>query len=67
MDLKKIQPQGICYHAEAGKAHCRSPEHRIQRPAENGDPHTCGKGDADDVVEKCPEKIFVDIAQGSPA
>ena len=53
MDLKKIQTQGICYHAEAG-GYCPQPEHRID-PAEMA-PHTCAKGML--MMLKMPRKDF---------
>ena len=65
-ELEQIQPQGVGHHAEAGKAHGRRAEHRIQRQPQ-GDEHPGGQGYADGVVEKRPEQVFVDVPQGGPA
>ena len=64
-ELEQIQPQGVGHHAEAGKAHGRGAEHRIQRQPQ-GDEHPGGQGYADGIVEKCPEKIFMNIAKRCP-
>ena len=67
VDLKQVQTKGIGDNAEAGKTHCGGTEHRIQCPSENRDPYTGSQWNADHIVEKCPEKIFVDIFQGCTA
>ena len=66
-DAEQVQAQGVRHDAEARKAHRRRAEHRVHLPAEQVDPCTGGKRDADDIVEKCPEQILVDIAQRSAA
>ena len=67
VNFKQVQTKGICNDAEAGEAHCCSAKHRVECPAENRDPDTGSERNTDDIVEKCPEKIFVDIFQGSTA
>ena len=66
VQVEQVQPQGIAHDTEAGKAHGRSPEHGVQGQAE-GDEHTGGQRDADDVVDERPEQVFVDVAQGGAA
>ena len=61
VQVEQVQPQGIAHDTEAGKTHGRSSEHWIQGPSEKRDPDTCCKGNADYIVEKCPEKILMDI------
>ena len=61
--LKQIQAQGIGYDTEAGKAHgCRT-EHRIQLQSEQRIPDSGCQRNADNVVEKCPEQVLVDVTQ----
>ena len=66
IELAQVQPQGVGHHAEAGKAHGRRAEHGIQCQAK-GHKAACGQRNADDIVDKRPEQILVDIPQGSPA
>ena len=67
MNIYQVQAQGIGNHAEAGKAHCRSPEHRVKLPAESADPHAGRQRDPDDVVNERPEKILVDVCESCAA
>ena len=58
--IEEIQPQGIRYDRYAGKAHCRSADHRVHLvPVQ-----TSSQRDADQVVEECPEQVLVDIPDG---
>ncbi len=63
----QIQPQRIGHHTEGGEAHGRRTEHGIELPAQKGDKYACRQGDANAVVEKCPEQILMDIPQGGTA
>ena len=61
-ELKEIEPKGVGHHAEAGQTHrCRA-EHRVQRQPQR-DKHARREGNADGVVEKCPEEVFVNVAE----
>ncbi len=66
MQLCKIQSQRIGYHAEAGEAHRRGAEHRVQRQPK-ADEAPCGKRNADRIIEKRPKQIFVNVAQRGAA
>ena len=66
VQVKQVQSQGVTHHAEAGKAHGSCAEHGVQRQPQ-GDEHTGCQRNADDVIDKRPEQIFVDVAQGSTA
>ena len=66
IELAQVQPQGVGHHAEAGQAHGRRAEHGIQCQAK-GHKAACGQRNADDIVDKRPEQILVDISQSSPA
>ena len=67
MNVEKIKSQCVGNNAKAGQTHCRCAEHRIKRPAENRNPNTCCKRYSDNIVNKCPEQIFVDIGQSCTA
>ena len=60
---EEVQAQGVGDDAEAGQAHSRSGEHGIQLPAKQGDKYACRQRNADGVVDKGPEQVFVDVAQ----
>ena len=62
VQVKQVQPQSVAHHAEAGKAHGSCAEHGIQRQPQ-GNEHTGCQRDADDVVDKCPEKVLLDISE----
>ena len=64
---EQIQPQCIRDDAEAREAHRRRAEHRIQLPSKDRIPNTCCERNTDDVVNKCPKQVLVDVAQGRPA
>lgn len=66
-DGKQIQAEGVRDHAEAGKAHGRRREHRIQRNPGKRHEHARRNRNTDAVIEKRPEQIFMDISQGGPA
>ena len=66
VQVKQVQSQGVTHHAEAGKAHGSCAEHGVQRQPQ-GDEHTGCQRNADDVIDKRPEQVFVDVAQGSAA
>ena len=61
-ELEQIQPQGVGHHAEAGKAHGRGAEHGVQCQPQR-DEHPGGQRNADGVVEKRPEEVFVNVAE----
>ena len=63
----KVQPQCVCDHTEARKTHCRRAEHRVQLPPKYADKKPRGKRNAYRIVEKRPEKIFVNVSQCRPA
>ena len=60
--LKQIKSQGIGYNAEAGKAHCRSSEHGVQRKSER-DKYAGGYRNTYRVVEERPKQVFVYISK----
>ena len=66
VQVKQVQSQGVAHHAEAGKAHGSCAEHGVQRQPQ-GNEHTGCQRNADDVIDKRPEQVFVDVAQGSAA
>ena len=59
--VKGVQPQGICDDADAGQAHGRGGDHRVQRDAEARE-HARRQRDADGVVEERPEQVLMDVA-----
>ena len=61
--LEEVQPQRVRDHAEARQAHRRRAEHRVQRPAEQGDVQPRRQGDADHIVEEGPEQVLVDVSE----
>ena len=63
MNLKQIQTKGIGDNAETGKTHRSGSEHRVQSPAEDRDPYTGCQRNTDNIIEKCPEEILVDISK----
>ena len=66
VQVEQIQAQRVADDTEAGQAHRGGAEHGVQRQAE-GDEHTGGQRDANDVVDEGPEQILVDVAQGGAA
>ena len=63
IDLHKIEPQGVRYHAETRKAHRRGAEHRVQAPTEQRFEQARGKRYAADIIEECPEEVLPDVPQ----
>ena len=61
--LEEIEPQGVCHNTKARKTHGRRAEHRIKLPSKQAYKNSCGKRYSYDVVNKGPEKIFLDIPQ----
>lgn len=62
MHLEEIQAQGVGNHAEAGKAHGCGTEHGVQGQVEQRNPHTGSQRDTDDIVNKGPEQVLMDVA-----
>ena len=62
---ESIEAQGVGHHAEAGQRHSRRGQHGVQGDAH---PHqgTRRNGNADDVVEKGPEEVFLDVLDHLP-
>ena len=67
MDPAEILPQGVGDDAEAGQTHGQRAEHGAERPPEDGDPDPGSQGDAEHIVNKRPEQVFLDIPKGGPA
>ena len=59
--VKGVQPQRVRDNADAGQAHGRRGNHRVQRDAKAGE-HARRQRDADGVVEERPEQVFVNVA-----
>ena len=66
-DVKQIEPQGVGDHTEAGQAHGSCTEHGIQLPAQQGNEYAGCQGNAQRIVDKCPEQVFMNVAQGGTA
>ena len=66
-DIEEIQPQSVGNHAETRQTHGRGAEHGIHLPSQKGNPRAGRQRNADNVVEKGPEQIFMNVAQSCPA
>ena len=62
MNLLLIQTKRIRHHAETGETHSSGAKHRIELPAQKREPDSRRQRNADYIVNKRPEKIFMDIA-----
>ena len=63
MYLKEIQAQCVSDYTKAGQTHgCRS-EHWIELPTQNSDKRACCQWNTDNVVDKCPKQVFVNVTQ----
>ena len=61
--LEEVEPQGVQHDADAREAHGRRADHRRKLDAEGWIQHASRDGDADDVVDERPEKIFLDVPE----
>ena len=60
VDITEIQAKRIRYDTETGQTHRRRAEHRIQRQAKSDECSGCQR-DSDDIVNKRPKKILMNI------
>ena len=65
--LKITKPQGVGHHKHAAETHSGSPQHGGQLNAQGQIQHACRNGNAQGIIEECPEQILADIADGGPA
>ena len=65
--VEKVQPEGVGHYAEAGQAHGRRSEHRIQLPSQQRIPHSRGQRNSDHIIDKGPEQVLMNIPQGRSA
>ena len=67
IDIFEIQPKSVRYDTEARKAHCRRCEHGVKLPAKKLNIDTCGKRDTNNIIDKRPEQILMNVAQDGSA
>ena len=67
LHLEPVKPESVRYHAEARKAHGRGAKHRVELQAEQRIPHARRQRDPNDIVNKRPEQVLMDIPQSSAA
>ena len=60
--LEPPQTQGIGYHEYRTKAHSKSADHGVQLQRKGQIEHACRHRDTDDVVDKRPKQILLDVA-----
>ena len=60
--LEPPQTQGIGYHEYRTKAHSKSADHGVQLPCKGKIEYACRHRNTDDVVDKRPEQILLDVA-----
>ena len=63
MQLEEIQAQCVSYNTKAGQAHGRGAKHGIQLQVQRFYKHPRRQRNTDNVVEKSPEQIFMNVAQ----
>ena len=65
--LEIPQPQSVGHHEYAAQAHGSRSQHGRKGNAKGQIQHPRRNGNAQRVVEKCPEQVLPDIADGCPA
>ena len=58
---EESQTQGIQHDGNGGETHGSSRDHGVQGQACNAVKHTCRNRDADNVIDKCPEKVLPNV------
>ena len=61
------QPEGIAHYKSGAETHSCRREHGIQFPFQERIEHPSCQRDTAGIIEKCPEQIFFDIADGGVA
>ena len=67
LGLEEAKPQGVGDHKYGAEAHGCCADHGVQENAESGIQCARCHGNAQAVIEECPEQIFPDIADGGTA
>ena len=63
--LEKFEAQCVQHHEDAGHAHRRGADHRVETDVEGDVEHARREGDAQRVVKERPEEILLDVADGA--
>ena len=64
--LKEPQAQGVGHHRHRAEAHSCGGKHGVELPVQSVVEHASRQGNAQGVVEKRPEQVLLNIADGGP-